>query len=410
MTIRVPVVRGDCVAVLRHIRDQSIDFIFADPPYNMQLGEGLTRANGDAVKGVNEAWDQFESFEAYDAFSKEWLAECRRVLKPTGSIAVIGSYHNIFRLGATMQTLGFWIQNDIIWRKTNPMPNFRGTRLQNAQETIVWASPGRGKSPVFNYKALKAGNDDRQLRSDWYIPICQGQERLRNSDGTSLHPTQKPLRLMERLITMATLPDAVILDPFAGTGTTGVAARRLGRQFLGIEADPDYAEAANARILATEPYAIIEPDEPPVIRYPTMGELLDLGALSPGDTLFSTIRASRGANGTTAKGPKETVAVTVLASGEITDGSLRGSIHSMAKDLRTGQSNGWLAWSLMKDGGLVLLDTIRKEYAYDPETGEIVSTSINTASTEDETPSPDRKTLRFGNAPSIVPLGRTAIR
>lgn len=400
MSSSATVVNADCVAVMKKLRDQSVDFVFADPPYNLQLGGKLTRVDGTTVESVDEDWDRFDSFEDYDAFCRSWLVECQRILKPTGSIAVIGSYHNIYRIGAALQTLGFWIQNDIIWRKTNPMPNFRGTRLQNAQETIIWASPSRKKAPVFNYKALKGGNDDRQLRSDWLIPICQGAERLRQSDGTSLHPTQKPLRLLERLITMATLPGAVILDPFTGTGTTGVAARRLGRRFIGIEADASYAEVAKSRIMATAPYALREPEEAPPVRYPTMGELLDMGALNPGETLFTTRRGE--------DKQKETVCVSILATGEITDGILRGSIHGLAKEMKTGQSNGWMAWSLMRDGQLILLDEIRKAHAFDPETGEAPVTASSEGGTHRRQATVDRLPV-YDNAPSIAPTKRYGI-
>ena len=231
----------------------SVDAIFADPPYNLQLGGGLTRPDQSEVDGVTDAWDQFESFEAYDAFTRAWLLACKRVLKPNGTIWVIGSYHNIFRVGAIMQDINFWLLNDVVWMKTNPMPNFRGKRFTNAHETMIWASRDKSSKYTFNYEALKAFNDDVQMRSDWTLPICTGHERLKGDDGKKVHPTQKPESLLYRVLLSSTNPGDVVLDPFFGTGTTGAVAKKLGRHFIGVERDRDYIAAAQARIDAVEP-------------------------------------------------------------------------------------------------------------------------------------------------------------
>ena len=229
------IVLGDCLEELGRLPDASIDLVFADPPYNLQLSGDLRRPNDSRVDGVDQAWDKFASFAAYDAFSRAWLGECRRVLKPDGALWVIGSYHNIFRLGVAMQDLGFWIQNDVVWRKVNPMPNFRGKRFTNAHETLIWASRDQKSRPTFNYESLKASNDDLQMRSDWLFPICTGAERLKGDDDEKLHPTQKPEALLYRVISATTKPGDVVLDPFFGTGTTGAVAKKLGRHFIGIE-------------------------------------------------------------------------------------------------------------------------------------------------------------------------------
>ena len=246
--------RGDCLEVLRGLPDKSVDMVFADPPYNLQLGGDLLRPDNSKVDAVDDDWDKFDSFAAYDAFCRDWLKECRRVLKDEGSIWVIGSYHNVFRLGAAIQDLGYWVLNDIIWRKSNPMPNFKGTRFTNAHETLIWAAKSRDqKRYTFNYDALKAFNEDTQMRSDWTFALCTGEERIKGEDGKKAHPTQKPEALLHRVILAATKPGDVILDPFFGTGTTGAAAKRLGRRYIGIERDPDYAKVAEKRIKAVIP-------------------------------------------------------------------------------------------------------------------------------------------------------------
>src|SRR5215475_810997 len=245
---------GDCVAGLSHLAAASVDLVFADPPYNLQLQGDLKRPDDSRVDAVDDDWDKFASFSAYDDFTRAWLSACRRVMKPSATLWVIGSYHNIFRVGAQLQDLGFWILNDIVWRKSNPMPNFRGRRFTNAHETLIWATRDASKrNYTFNYEALKAGNDDIQMRSDWLIPLCTGEERLKGPDGRKLHPTQKPEALLARAILSASRPDDLVLDPFCGSGTTGAVARRLRRRFVGIERDAAYAAVAQERIAGAEP-------------------------------------------------------------------------------------------------------------------------------------------------------------
>src|ERR1700744_3977706 len=250
------ILEGDCVERLGDLPEKSGDLIFADPPYNLQLGGDLLRPDNSKVDAVDDHWDQFASFEAYDAFTRDWLTQCRRVLKDNGSPWVIGSYHNIFRVGAAIQNLGFWILNDVIWRKSNPMPNFKGTRFTNAHETLIWAAKGRGpKRYTFNYDAMKMANNELQMRSDWTLPLCTGEERIKGADGQKAHPTQKPEALLHRVLLSSTRPGDLVLDPFFGTGTTGAVAKRLNRRFIGIERDPDYAALACERIAAVEPAA-----------------------------------------------------------------------------------------------------------------------------------------------------------
>jgi modification methylase len=244
---------GDCIETLRRLPPASVHAVFADPPYNLQLKGELRRPDASVVDAVDDDWDRFADFGAYDAFTRDWLAECRRILRKDGTLWVIGSYHNVFRLGTAVQDLGFWILNDVVWRKANPMPNFRGRRFTNAHETLIWAARGPESRYRFNYQAMKALNDDLQMRSDWFIPLCTGSERLRGTDGAKLHPTQKPEALLHRVILACTQPGEVVLDPFLGTGTTAAVAKRLGRRFVGIERDPGYAAAARARLDATEP-------------------------------------------------------------------------------------------------------------------------------------------------------------
>src|ERR1700737_1490889 len=252
------IIVGDCVAQMAALPAASIDLVFADPPYNLQLKGDLKRPDDSRVDAVDDDWDKFASFSAYDDFTRAWLLACRRVMKPAGTLWVIGSYHNIYRVGAILQDLGFWILNDVVWRKSNPMPNFRGRRFTNAHETLIWATRGAdARGYTFNYEALKAGNDDVQVRSDWTIPLCTGEERLRMPDGKKLHPTQKPEALLARIILAASRPGDLVLDPFLGSGTTGAVAKRLNRRFIGIEREKAYARAAQARIAATE--ALPEP-------------------------------------------------------------------------------------------------------------------------------------------------------
>ena len=249
---------GDCVAEMAKLQPASVDLVFADPPYNLQLLGDLKRPDNSHVDAVNDDWDKFASFSAYDDFTRAWLTACRRAMKPNATLWVIGSYHNIFRVGTILQDLGFWVLNDVIWRKTNPMPNFRGRRFTNAHETLIWAAREAGaKGYTFNYEALKAGNEDVQVRSDWTLPLCTGEERLKGKDGKKVHPTQKPEALLARAILAASKPGDLVLDPFCGTGTTGAVAKRLGRHFIGIERDATYATAATARIAEVTPL----PDE-----------------------------------------------------------------------------------------------------------------------------------------------------
>ncbi len=347
------ILAGDCIDILRSLPDQSVDMVFADPPYNLQLGGDLHRPDNSKVDAVDDAWDQFESFAAYDAFSAAWLKEARRVLKPNGTIWVIGSYHNIFRLGVTLQDHGYWILNDVVWRKTNPMPNFKGRRFTNAHETLIWAAKGAGSKYRFNYDSLKAMNEDIQMRSDWEFPLCTGGERLKDADGIKVHPTQKPEALIARIINACTAPGDVVLDPFFGTGTTGAVAKKLGRHFVGIERDPTYIKAAKQRIKAvqctdgdTETYEPILTKRSEK-RIP-FGWLLDRGMIQPGTVLTDDSRA---------------ITAKVGADGSIITPSLRGSIHKVgAAMLGAPSCNGWTFWHYRDpvSGGYSPIDTLRQ--------------------------------------------------
>ncbi|MDA8675130.1 DNA methyltransferase [Alphaproteobacteria bacterium] len=346
------VMRGDCIDAMRQLDDASIDMIFADPPYNMQLGQSvLIRPDHSRVDGIDDGdtWDQFGSFAAYDSFTTNWMTEARRILKPDGTIWVIGSYHNIFRVGTVMQNLGFWTLNDVIWLKSNPMPNFRGRRMTNAHETLIWASRQRNSRYTFNYQAMKTFNDDRQLRSDWWLPICSGNERLK-SDGVKAHPTQKPEALLARVVMASTRPGDVILDPFFGTGTTGVVAKRLRRHWIGIEADPEYATLAEQRIEATravgDPDLLEMPERRAEVKIP-FGALLDQGLIKAGDKL------------TCEKGDYK---ATVRVDGSLKAGDDSGSIHSLAAKLQGRQScNGWTFWYTKQNRKTVIIDALRQE-------------------------------------------------
>jgi modification methylase len=344
------ILKGDCVAALDRLPEKSIDVIFADPPYNLQLDGDLHRPDQSKVDAVDDAWDQFDSFEAYDAFTRAWLLAARRVLKPNGTIWVIGSYHNIFRVGAKLQDLGFWILNDIVWRKTNPMPNFRGRRFQNAHETMIWASRDqKGKGYTFNYESLKASNDDVQMRSDWLFPICTGGERLKNDDGDKLHPTQKPEALLARIMMASTKPGDIVLDPFFGSGTTGAVAKRLGRHFVGIEREQKYIDGARARIdavttLDRADLTVLSGKraEPRV----AFVSLLDTGLLTPGATLYDSRKRW------TAK---------VRADGTVAIGEVAGSIHKMGAQVQgLDACNGWTFWHYERNGGLTPIDELRR--------------------------------------------------
>ena len=342
------VLHGDCVAVMEKLPAGSVDMVFADPPYNLQLGGTLQRPDESVVDAVDDDWDQFESFAAYDAFTRAWLLAARRVLKPDGTLWVIGSYHNIFRVGSSLQDLGYWLLNDVVWRKANPMPNFRGRRLTNAHETLIWAARDQRSRYTFNYEALKAGNDDVQLRSDWYIPLCTGEERLKDSQGRKLHPTQKPEGLVARAILAASRPDDVILDPFFGSGTTGAVAKRLGRRFIGIERDAAYASAAEARISAIDPLpeASLAPfmtaREAPRVAFAT---LIERGLLQPGAVL------------TDERGRYEAI---VRADGALSAGTQVGSIHKIGAFVQGAQAcNGWTFWHLNDNGRKSPIDVLR---------------------------------------------------
>ena len=343
------VIVGDCIEEMARLPDKSVDLIFADPPYNLQLGGDLTRPDNSKVDAVDDHWDQFASFEAYDAFTTAWLTAARRVLKDDGAIWVIGSYHNIFRVGRSLQDAGFWILNDVVWRKANPMPNFKGTRFTNAHETLIWATKSRGaRRYTFNYDAMKMANDDLQMRSDWNLPLCTGEERVKDETGAKGHPTQKPEALLHRVIMASTAPGDVILDPFFGVGTTGAVAKRLGRRFIGIEREAKYAALAQRRIDQVIPTAPADLDvtgskksEP---RIP-FGQIVEAGLLSPGDTLWD---------------PKGQHPARVRADGSLAMGQITGSIHKMGAIVQAQPAcNGWTYWHIQTDKGLTPIDVLR---------------------------------------------------
>jgi modification methylase len=343
------IVVGDCVAEMAKLPAACVDLVFADPPYNLQLKNNLKRPDDSHVDAVDDDWDKFESFTAYDDFTRAWLLACRRVMKPSATLWVIGSYHNIFRVGSILQDLGFWILNDVVWRKTNPMPNFRGRRFTNAHETLIWAArePG-GKGYTFNYEALKAGNEDIQVRSDWTIPLCTGEERLKGGDGKKLHPTQKPEALLARAILSASRPDDLVLDPFSGTGTTGAVAKRLGRRFVGFERDAAYAKAAEQRIARTQS-----------LQAPTLAPFMTAREAPrvPFTALLERGLVSAGARLTDSKKRHKAL---VRADGAISLGDNVGSIHrigALAQGLDA--CNGWTFWHVETPKGLTLIDELR---------------------------------------------------
>ena len=345
------ILHGDCLEELARLRGRSVDLVFADPPYNLQLGGELYRPDNSRVDAVDDAWDRFDSFEAYDRFTRAWLKECRRVLKDDGALWVIGSYHNIFRVGAALQDQGFWLLNDVVWRKTNPMPNFKGTRLTNAHETLIWAAKSSGQRRyTFNYDALKVFNDDTQMRSDWTLPLCTGEERLKGADGAKAHPTQKPEALLHRVLLASTKPGDVVLDPFFGTGTTGAAARRLGRRFIGIEREAAYVEVARKRIAevipATPEQLAVTGSRKAEPRIP-FGMILEAGLLRPGDELYC---------------PKGKRSARVRADGSLVAGDLSGSIHKLGALVdEAAACNGWTFWHIRTDRGLQPIDVLRTE-------------------------------------------------
>jgi modification methylase len=344
------IIDGDCIDVMNSLPEASVDLIFADPPYNLQLKGDLHRPDNSKVDAVDDHWDQFASFQVYDKFTREWLAAARRLLKPDGAIWVIGSYHNIFRVGTAMQDAGLWILNDVVWRKSNPMPNFRGMRLTNAHETMIWASKTEKSKYTFNYEALKALNEGIQMRSDWVLPICNGGERLKDDNGDKAHPTQKPESLLHRVLVGSTNPGDLVLDPFFGTGTTGAVAKKLGRNFIGIEREAAYRKFAQKRIDNARKYdgaslevSTSKRSEPRV----PFGQVVERGMLNPGEMLQSL-------NGRhTAK---------VRADGTLVAHETRGSIHQVGAALEGAPScNGWTFWGFKRDGKMIPIDLLRQQ-------------------------------------------------
>ena len=342
------VLNGDCIKEMSNLPEKSVDLVFADPPYNLQLTRELFRPDNSKVDAVTEGWDKFTDFKSYDDFTFSWISACRRVLKDTGTLWVIGSYHNIFRIGKILQDLGFWILNDVIWIKDNPMPNFRGVRFTNAHETLIWAQKVKGAKYTFNYQSMKSLNDNIQMRSDWYFPLCTGRERIR-INGKKVHKTQKPEALLFRILMASTNPEDVILDPFFGTGTTGVMAKKLNRHYIGIEQDPGYVQIASERILSTEPIPLgkLENHQPRRLPRVPFGSLVETGYLQPGQKLIFS--------------KNQEITATILSDGKIESGDLVGSIHSVARELLGGiPANGWELWFIERDGKMVNINTLRK--------------------------------------------------
>ncbi|MDO5631806.1 MAG: site-specific DNA-methyltransferase [Paracoccus sp. (in: a-proteobacteria)] len=344
------ILAGDCIEVMNGLPEASVDLIFADPPYNLQLRGDLHRPDNSKVDAVDDHWDQFSGFAAYDSFTRDWLAAARRLLKPNGAIWVIGSYHNIFRVGAELQNQGFWLLNDVIWRKSNPMPNFRGKRLTNAHETLIWASKSENAKPTFNYEALKSLNEGVQMRSDWVLPICTGGERLKDASGDKAHPTQKPESLLYRVLVGTTNPGDVVLDPFFGTGTTGAVAKMLGRDFIGIEREDAYREVAARRLarirrldtdaLTTTASKRAEPRVP-------FGQVVERGMLRPGEELYSIGNRHK---------------ARVRADGSLIATDAKGSIHQVGAALEGAPScNGWTYWHFRREGKMVPIDLLRQQ-------------------------------------------------
>ncbi|HEU5483119.1 MAG TPA: site-specific DNA-methyltransferase [Sphingomicrobium sp.] len=345
------ILEGDCIAEMAKLPDRSVNLIFADPPYNLQLGGDLFRPEGGRVDAVDDHWDKFDSLAAYDDFTRKWLHQARRILKDDGTIWVIGSYHNIYRVGALLQDAEFWILNDIVWRKSNPMPNFRGTRFTNAHETLIWCAKDDKARYTFNYRAMKALNDDLQMRSDWFLPICGGAERVKDSGGSKAHPTQKPEALLYRILLACTKPGDVVLDPFFGTGTTGAVARRLGRRWIGIEREHDYVEVARERIDSTLPLdesamaTMANKRSAPRVAF---GLLVESGLCPPGTILTD---------------PKRRYSAQVRADGSIESGPHSGSIHKVGAALQGAPScNGWTFWHVDEGGEPRPLDDLRQKH------------------------------------------------
>ncbi|HEY0412681.1 MAG TPA: site-specific DNA-methyltransferase [Allosphingosinicella sp.] len=345
------IIEEDCIAAMSRLPAGSIDMVFADPPYNLQLGGDLFRPEGGRVDAVDDDWDKFANFAHYDHFTRAWLKEARRILKPNGTLWVIGSYHNIYRVGAALQDAGFWILNDIIWRKANPMPNFRGTRFTNAHETLIWASRSEDSRYTFNYRAMKALNDELQMRSDWLLPICSGGERVKGESGAKAHPTQKPESLLYRVLLACTGPGDVVLDPFFGTGTTGAVARRLGRQWIGIEREKRYVKVARERIASTLPLdesamkTMASKRTAPRVPF---GALIETGLIHPGTMLTDARRRWQ---------------ARVLADASIESAGEQGSIHRIGATVQGAPAcNGWMFWHYENGGALAPLDVLRQRY------------------------------------------------
>lgn len=341
---------GDCIEQMNALPAGSIDLVFADPPYNLQLERGLTRPDQSHVDAVDDDWDKFDSFAHYDVFTRAWLGAARRLLKPNGALWVIGSYHNIFRVGSALQDLDFWMLNDVIWRKANPMPNFRGTRFTNAHETLIWAARSQRSKVTFNYEAMKQANDDTQMRSDWLFPICTGGERLKDENDDKVHPTQKPEALLHRILNATTKPGDVVLDPFFGTGTTGAVAKKLGRHFIGMERESSYISAAIKRIAAIKPHdpkslEIIQPKRSaPRVAF---GSLVEQGLIHPGTKLFDS---------------KRRFTAMVRADGSLISDDHVGSIHKVGALVQNAEAcNGWTFWHFEQGKKLILVDDLRAQ-------------------------------------------------
>ena len=343
------IIKGDCIEEMARLPPECVDLVFADPPYNLQLESSLSRPDQSLVDGVDDDWDKFASFSDYDNFTRAWLTGVRRVMKKDATIFVIGSYHNIFRAGSILQDQGFWILNDIIWRKANPMPNFRGRRFTNAHETLIWAAKSaRAKNYCFNYELLKAGNEDCQVRSDWFLPICTGAERLKDSFGRKTHPTQKPEALLSRILLAASNKGGVVLDPFLGSGTTGAVAKRLGRSFIGIERDATYVSAARARIAGVEPLppgaiaAVADKRSEPRIPF---AAIVEAGLVRAGEILVDE---------------RKRHAAMVRADGTVSIGAITGSIHKIGALVQgLPACNGWTFWQFCREEKYETIDALR---------------------------------------------------
>jgi len=347
--IKNKILNGDCIEELKKIPDKSFDLIFADPPYNLQIGKKLNRPDNSKVNGVKDKWDQFKNFEHYDIFCKEWLGECKRVLKDNGAIWIIGSYHNIFRMGYHLQNMGYWILNDVIWKKNNPMPNFRGTRFTNAHETLIWASKNKNSKYTFNYQSLKCLNDDLQIRSDWTLPICNGSERIKK-DGKKVHSTQKPESLLHRILLASTNKGDFVFDPFLGSGTTAAVAKKMGRNYFGIEKEKKYFKVAKQRLDKTikieDHYLDTIKNNKSKPRIP-FGSLIELGIVKPGMSIFDQ---------------KKKVNAKIMADGSIKYHNSEGSIHKVAAKIIGAEScNGWTYWHCIMNGAMVPIDNLRQK-------------------------------------------------